>query len=96
MAIKQQSLPHFGVKNGWKRNAESKVCSRSFEEMGEKKTEKREFKSIGQAKRFMRTGDPGPAPCIYKQSNAAKYITRRTNAATKLAQIRAKATKAVI
>lgn len=86
MAIKQQSLPHYGIKNGMTRKGATITWN------GESKT----HKSIGQAKRFMRTGDPGPAPCTYKRSNAAKYITRRMNAATKLAQIRAKATKAVI
>lgn len=83
MTIKQQSLPHYGVKNGMKREGAT------IEWNGEKKT----HKSIGQAKRFMRTGDVGPAPCIYKQSNASKYVTRRSNAATKLAQIRAKQMK---
>lgn len=86
MAIKQQSLPHYGVKNGMKRNGASIKGND-----GEKT-----YKSIGQAKRFMRTGEAGPSPCVYKQSNAAKYVTRRINAAMKLAQIRAKQVKSTV
>ncbi len=77
--VPKQDLPHFGVKNKLTRHG-STVISESGE--------KTQYKSVGQAKRFMRTGEKGSSPCAYKPSSASRYITRRAAAAQKMAAIR--------
>lgn len=61
MAKKEQSLPHYGVKNGWARKDGTRICVKPEVKDADgfvlQEQESRVFGSISQAKRFMRVGD---------------------------------------
>ena len=61
MAKKEQSLPHYGIKNGWTRKDGTRICIKpevkGADGLVMQKQESRVFDSISKAKRFMRIGD---------------------------------------